>query len=114
MERTGVLNCSGESGGELATGEVGCSNGSEADRGSSVLSLLEAACSALRAVSLEGLDEDELCRVVAGVGRVTSLADAVTLRAAGGLEGLRAGSAREALVAGAKLSGRAVKRVTEA
>ncbi|MYB28177.1 MAG: DUF222 domain-containing protein [Acidimicrobiaceae bacterium] len=114
MERTGVLNCSGESGGELATGEVGCSNGSEADRGSSVLSLLEAACSALRAVSLEGLDEDELCRVVAGVGRVTSLADAVTLRVASGLENLRAGSAREALVAGAKLSGRSAKRVTDA
>ena len=114
MERTGVLSCSGESGGGLATGEVGCSNGSEADRGSSMLSLLEAACSALRAVSLEGLDEDELCRVMAGVGRVTSMADAVILRAAGGLEALRAGSAREALVAGAKLSGRAAKRVTEA
>ena len=69
---------------------------------------------ALRAVSLEGLDEDGLCRVVAGAGRVKALADALTLRAAGGLEALKAGSAREALVAGAKLSGRAAKRVTEA
>lgn len=69
---------------------------------------------ALRSVSLEGSDEDELCRVVAGAGQVRALADALTLRAASGLEALRAGSAREALVAGAKLSGRAAKRVTEA
>ena len=71
------------------------------------------AAAALRAVSLEGLDEDGLCRVVAGVGEVNALADAITLRAASGLEALRAGSAREALVAGAKLSGRAARRVTE-
>ena len=114
MERTGVLNGCGESGSGLAVREAGCSNGSEVDRGSSVRVLLEAVCEALRSVTLEGLDEDELCRVVAGVGRVTALADALTLRAAGGLENLRAGSAREALVAGAKLSGRAAKRVTEA
>ena len=114
MERTGVLNGSGESGGGLAAAEVGCSNGSEVDRGSSVRILLEAACEALRSISLEGLDEDELSEVAAGVGRVTALADALTLRVAGGLESLRAGSAREALVAGAKLSGRAAKRVTEA
>ena len=113
MERTGVLN-RGESGSGPAAGEVGCSNGSEVDRGSSVRVLLEAVCEALRSVSLEGLDEDELCQVTAGVGRVTALADALTLRAASGLENLRAGSAREALVAGAKLSGRAAKRVTEA
>jgi len=114
MERTGVLNGSGESGRGLAAAEVGSSNGSEADRGSSVLRLLEATCEALRSISLEGLDEDELCRVAAGVGRVTALADALTLRVAGGLESLRAGSAREALVAGAKLSGRSAKRVTDA
>ena len=114
MERTGVLNSSGETGGGLAAGEVGCSNGSEVDRGSRVRVLLEAACEALRAVSLEGLDEDELTRVATGVGRVAALADALTLRVTGGLESLRAGSAREALVAGAKLSGRAAKRVTEA
>ena len=46
-------------------------------------------------------------------GRVKVLTDALTLRAASGLESLRAGSAREALVAGAKLSVRAAKRVTE-
>ena len=63
MERTGVLNGSGESGSGLAVVEVGCSNGSEAECGSSALSLLEAACETLRSVSLEGLDEDELCRV---------------------------------------------------
>ena len=113
MERTGVLNGSGESGGGMAAGLVGCSNGSEVASGSSAM-LLEAVCEALLSVSLEGLDEEELCQVVAGVGRVTALADALTLRAAGGLEALRAGSAREALVAGAKLSGRAAKRVTEA
>ena len=50
MERTGVLNGSGG----LAAGEVGCPNGSDVDSGSSVLSLLEVACEALRAVSLEG------------------------------------------------------------
>ena len=114
MERTGVLNSRGESGGGQAAGEVGCSNGSEVDRGSSVRILLEAACEALRSISLEGLDEDELSGVAAGVGRVTALADALTLRVAGGLESLRAGSAREALVAGAKLSGRSAKRVTDA
>ena len=114
MERTGVLNGSGESGSGLAERDVGCSNGSEVERGFSVQVLLEAVCEALRSVSLEGLDEDGLCRVVAGVGRVRALADALTLRAASGLEALRAGSAREALVAGAKLSGRAAKRVTEA
>lgn len=75
---------------------------------------MEAICEALRAVSLEGLGEDELCRMVAGAGRVKALADAVTVRAVSGLEALRAGSAREALVAGGKLSGRAAKRVTEA
>ena len=114
MERTGVLNGRVESGGGLAAAEVGCSNGSEVDRGSSVRIQLEAACEALRSVSLEELDEDELSEVAAGVGRVTALADALTLRVASGLESLRAGSAREALVAGAKLSGRAAKRVTEA
>ena len=114
MERTGVLNGSGESAGGLAAAEVGCSNGSAVDCGSSVRILLEAACEALRSVSLEGLDEDELSGVAAGVGRVTALADALTLRVASGLESLRAGSAREVLVDGAKLSGRAAKRVTEA
>ncbi len=114
MERTGVLNRSDESGSGPAERDVGGSNGSEVERGSSVRVLLEAVCEALRSVSLEGLDEDGLCRVAAGVGRVTALADALTLRAASGLENLRAGSAREALVAGAKLSGRAAKRVTEA
>ena len=76
--------------------------------------LLETAGEALRSVSLEGLSEDELSRVVVETGRVSSLADATTLRAVGRLESLRAGSAREALVGGAKLSGRSAKRVTEA
>ena len=75
---------------------------------------LAEAVAALRAVSLEGLDEEGLRGVAAGVGQVKALADALTLRTASGLEALRAGSAREALVAGAKLSGRAAKRVTEA
>ena len=114
MERTGVLNGRSKSGSGLAKRDAGCLNGSEVDRGSSARVLLEAVCEALRSVTLEGLDEDELRRVVAGVGRVTALADGLTLRAANGLENLRAGSAREALVAGAKLSGRAAKRVTEA
>ena len=114
MERTGVLNSNGGPGARLAARQAGRSNGSEVDRGSSVRNLLAAVCEALRSVSLEGLDEDGLCRVVAGAGHVNALADAVTLRAASLLEGLRAGSAREALVAGAKLSGSAAKRVTEA
>ena len=115
MERTDVLNGSGELGGEvLATREAVRLNACRMPQGSSAPDLLEAACGALRAVSLEELDEDGLCRVVAGAGRVNALADALTLRAAGLLEALRAGSAREALVAGAKLSGRAAKRVTEA
>ena len=115
MERTGVLNGSGEFGGAvLATRETVRLSGWKVPHGSSARELLEAACEALRTVSLEGLDEDGLCRVVAGAGRVNALADALTLRAAGLLEALRAGSAREALVAGAKLSGRAAKRVTEA
>ena len=79
-----------------------------------VRDLLDTAGEALRTVSLEGLDEDGLNRVVAGAGRVRALADALTLRAAGRLESLAAGSAREALVTGAKLSGRAARRVTEA
>jgi hypothetical protein len=114
MARTSVLNSSAGSDSGLAEREVGRPNGSEVDRGSSARALLEAVCEALRSVSLEGLDEDELCWVVAGVGSVTALANALTLRAASGLEALRAGSAREALVAEAKLSGRAAKRVTEA
>ena len=69
---------------------------------------------ALRAVTLQGLGEEGLSRVVAGAGRVRALADALTLRAVGGLERLRAGSAREPLVEGAKLSGRAAKRLEEA
>ena len=114
MGRTGVLTSGPRADGGLATTEAAASNGGEVDRRSAVRDLLEAACRALRAVSLEGLDEDGLCEVVAGVGSVTALADALTLRAASGLEALRAGSAREPLVEGAKLSGRAAKRVTEA
>ena len=115
MERTSVLNSSQEFGGEvLATREAVRLSACRMPQGSSARDLLESACGALRAVSLEELDEDGLCRVVAGAGRVNALADALTLRAAGLLEALRAGSAREALVAGAKLSGRAAKRVTEA
>ena len=98
----------------MATPEAAPSNGSEVGRGSSVRNLLETACEALRSVSLEGLDEDRLRAVVTGAGSVKALAEALTLRAASGLESLRTGSAREALVAGAKLSGRAAKRVTEA
>ena len=114
MRRTGVLASGPGAYGGLATTEAAASNGGEVDSGSSVRDLLEAACRALRSISLEGLDEDGLCEVVAGAGSVTALADALTLRAASGLETLRAGSAREPLVAGAKLSGRAAKRVTEA
>ena len=80
----------------------------------SARNLLDAAEAALRSVSLEGLDEDGLSRVVCGAGRVKTLTDALTLRAVSGLEALRAGSAREALVGGAKLSGSSAKRVTEA
>ena len=76
--------------------------------------LLETARATLCWVSLVGLDEEELAGVVAGAGRVKALADATMLRAAGRLEALRAGSARDALVEGAKLSGRAAKRVTDA
>ncbi len=80
----------------------------------SVWELLETAGEALRSVSLEGLSEDALSRVVAETGRVKSLADATTLRVVSRLEALRAGTAREALVGGAKLSGSLAKRVTEA
>ena len=128
MGRTGVLfKGNGPSGGVVAGRESGSYNGLSNGRGPAglgegasagfeppVWSCLAEAVAALRAVSLEGLDEDGLCRLVAGAGRVKALADALTVRAAGGLEALRAGSAREALVAGAKLSGRAAKRVTEA
>ena len=93
---------------------VGVAGGSQSGQWPSAWSCLVAAGEALRAVSLEGLDEDEMCQVVTGLGRVRDLADALTLRTAGQLEALRAGSAREALVAGAKLSSRAAKRVTEA
>ena len=114
MERTGVLNGSGEfGGGVLATREDARLSACRMPHGSSARDLLEAACGVLRAVSLEGLDEDGLCRVVTGAGQVKALVDALTVRAASGLEALRAGSAREALVAGAKLSGRAARRVTE-
>ncbi len=74
---------------------------------------LKACCELLRSVSLEDLDEGELAGVVGGAGRVKALVDALTLRAVGRLERVRAGSAREALVEGAKLSGHAAKRVTE-
>ena len=114
MERTGVLNSSGEFCGGQLTREAARLSGSTVPAGASAGDLLEAICEALRAVSLEGLGEDELCRVVAGAGRVKALVDAVTVRAVSGLEALRAGSAHEALVAGGKLSGRAAKRVTEA
>ena len=80
----------------------------------SVLDPLELASEALRSVSLEGLDEDGLCRVVAAAGQVKALANALTVRATSGLEALRAGSAREALVARAKLSGRAARRMARA
>lgn len=114
MARTGVLNGLAGSRNGLAKRDADRPNGSEEAHGSSVRDLLEAACEALRSVSLEGLDEDELCRVAAGSSRLKALADALTLRAASGLENLRAGSAREALVTGARLSGRAARRVTEA
>ena len=74
---------------------------------------LDDAVAGLRSVSLEGLDESGLRRVVAGAGRVEALADALTLRAVGRLESLMPGSAREALVGEAKVSGRAAKRVVE-
>ena len=122
MERTGVLaRGAGVNGARETRRSVGPVIGSGAAGfgedpvlAPAALDRLAEAAAALKAVSLEGLDEDGLCRVVAGVGRVTALADALTLRAATGLEALRAGAAREALVAGAGLSGRAAKRVTEA
>ena len=116
MERTSVLDGKAEFR-AAAPGTLqahGPSNGSGAVCGPSAWDLLEVAESALRSASLEGLDEDGLNRVVCGAGRVKALADALTVRAVGGLEKVRAGSAREALVAGAKLSGSAAKRVTEA
>ena len=128
MERTDVLvKGVGHGGGGVVTGRDGRAyNGVRSGSGTAcfdegVAAAVEpAACNrlaeavaALRAVSLEGLDEDGLCRLVAGAGQVKALADALTVRAASGLEALRAGSAHEALVAGAKLSGRAAKRVTE-
>lgn len=115
MERTGVLNRRDGLGGGAGTScAVDRANGSAVVAEPSVWELLETAGEALRSVSLEGLSEDELSRVVAETGRVKSLADATTLRAVGRLESLRAGSAREALVGGAKLSGSSAKRVTEA
>ena len=114
MERTGVLN------GTAGLGGAGTSRATDPAYGSAVVAepsvwgLLETAGEALRSVPLEGLSEDELSRVVAETGRVKSLADATTLRAVSRLEALRAGAAREALVGGAKLSGRSAKRLTEA
>ena len=115
MERTGVLNGRGGLSGGVGTScAVDPANGAGVVAGPSVWELLDTAGEALRSVSLEGLSEDELSRVVAETGRVKSLADATTLRAVSRLESLRAGSAREALVGGAKLSGHSAKRVTEA
>lgn len=116
MRRTDVLNGEvGLNGGSKRTLAPGGPNGvSWEAAGLSAWDLLEGAEAALRSVSLDGLDEDDLSGVVAGIGRVTALADALTLRVASRLESQRAGSAREALVAGAKLSGRAAKRVVEA
>ncbi len=114
MERTGVLTRDGgwPGGGSAAPEAVRLDDdGVLAD--SSPGDILETACEVLRSVSLDGLGEDELCRVVAGAGRVKALADALTLRAVSGLEQLRVGSAREALVAGARLSGRSARRVTD-
>ena len=107
VDHCGVRNGSGNGNGIAGFGE------DAALLESAALRRLAEAVAALRAVSLEALDEDGLCRVVAGAGQVNALADAVTLRAASLLEALGAGSAREALVAGAKLSGRAARRVTE-
>lgn len=128
MERTDVLvkgngtggavvaGRDGRTCGEMANGSGvrGFDDGGTADGEPTAWSCLAEAAASLRAVSLEGLDEDGLFRVVAGAGRVKALADALTLRAAGGLEALKEGSAREALVGGAKLSGSSAKRVTEA
>ena len=110
----GVVKLAVDAGEDVGVAGVGAAGGSQPGQGPSAWDCLEAAGEALRSVSLEGLDEDGLCRAAAGAGKVKALADALTLRAAGQLEALRAGSAREALVAGAKLSGRAAKRVTEA
>lgn len=114
MERTDVLI----RGSEHPGGGSGAREGVRPDNDgvlgeSSAEDVLEVACEVLRSVSLEGLGEDELCRVVSGAGRLKALADALTLRAVSGLEELRVGSAREALVAGAKLSGRSARRVTD-
>ena len=116
MRRTNVLNGAAEldSAGERTLAPGGLSGISWETAELSAWDLLEGAEAALRSVSLEGLDEDGLSRVVCGAGRVKALTDALTLRAVSGLEALRAGSAREALVGGAKLSGSSAKRVTEA
>ena len=89
MERTGVLTRDGErpGGGSAARGAV------HLDKDvvlvdSSAEDVLEAAGEVLRSVSLDGFGEDELCRVVAGAGRLKALADALTLRAVSGLEEL--------------------------
>ncbi len=114
MERTGVLTRDGGwPGGGSAAPEALRLDNDRVLADSSPGEILEAACEVLRSVSLDGLGEDELCRVVAGAGRVKALTDALTLRAVSGLEELRVGSAREALVAGARLSGRSARRVTD-
>ena len=114
MERTGVLTRDGERPGGGSADREAVHLGDDGVLGdSSAGDVLEAAGEVLRSVSLDGLGEDELCRVVAGAGRLKALADALTLRAVSGLEELRAGSAREALVAGARLSGRSARRVTD-
>ena len=69
---------------------------------------------ALQSMSLRNSDEAELADVIAETGRLRALCDAVTVRAVGALESRRRGSARNALVSGAKLSGRCAARVSKA
>jgi len=69
---------------------------------------------ALQSMSLRDSDEAELADMIAETGRLKTLCDAVTVRAVGALESLRRGSARNALVSGAKLSGRCAARVSKA
>ena len=99
MERTGVLaRGAGVNGAQETRRSVGpVIGGGAAGLGEdpvlapAALNRLAEAAAALKAVSLEGLDEEGLCRVVAGARKVKALAEAVTVRAAGGLEALAGG-----------------------
>ena len=73
MERTGVLSRAAGFGGARTSRATDPAYGAVAVAGPSVWELLDRAGEALRSVSLEGLTEDELSRVVAETGRVKSV-----------------------------------------